>query len=156
MFKCSWPVDRAGIILIAPPQGSSSNSTEVQRPSQYYAVRRPHVFRAIRWLKAHYQLYRDVEIDDDSLNEPNPEPHQPQQESEEGSPEFESSVIRRDFTLPNVDVQNVITNGNAPIHQLERVRGARGGLFSDREAEQLAFPFLFVNIGLLPDTPPEQ
>jgi len=32
------PVDRAGITLIAPPQGSSSDSSEVQRPSQYYAV----------------------------------------------------------------------------------------------------------------------
>ena len=137
------PVDRAGIILIAPPQGGSSDSTEVQRPSQYYAVRRPYVFRAIRWLKAHNQLYRDVEIDDDSLNEPDPEPHQPQQESEEGFPEFESSVIRRDFTLPNVDVQNVITDGNAPVHQLERIRGAPVSLFSDREADQLAFPFLF-------------
>ena len=82
------PVDRSGIILIAPPQSGSSDSTEVQRPSQYYAVRRPYVFRAIRWLKAHNQLYRDVEIDDDSLNEPDPEPHQPQQESEEGSPEL--------------------------------------------------------------------
>ena len=138
-----WPVDRAGIIPIAPPQGSSSDSTEVQRPSQYYAVRRPYVFRATRWLKAHNQLYRDVEIDDDSLNEPNLEPHQPQQESEEGSPELESSVIRRDFTLPNVDVQNVITDGNAPVHQLERIRGAPVSLFSDREAEQLSFPFLF-------------
>ena len=71
-------LDRAGIILIALPQGSSSDSTELQRHSRYYAVRKPYVFRAIRWLKAHNQLYRDVEIDDDSLNEPNPEPHQPQ------------------------------------------------------------------------------
>ena len=36
-------VHRAGIILIAPSQGSSSDSTEVQRPSQYYAVRKPFV-----------------------------------------------------------------------------------------------------------------
>ena len=100
------------------------------------------MFRAIRWLKVHNQFYRDVEIDDDSLNEPDPEPHQPQQESEVESPEFESLVIRRDFTLPNVDVQNVITNGNAPVHQLERIRGALVSLFSDRETEQLAFPFL--------------
>ena len=75
------PVDRAGIILIAPPQGSSSESSEVQRPSQYNAVRRPYVFRALLWLKAHNQLYSDVEIDNDSLNEPEAEPNQqrPQQ-----------------------------------------------------------------------------
>jgi len=86
-----------------------------------------------------------VEIDNDSLNEPEAEPDQqrPQQESEDRSPEFESSVIRRDFTLPNVDVQDVIRDGNAPVHQLERVRGVPVSLFSDREAEQLAFPFLF-------------
>ena len=139
------PVDRAGIILIAPAQGSSSDSSEVQRPSQYYAVRRPYVFRALQWLKAHNQLYSDVEIDNDSLNEPEAEPDQqrPQQESEDRSPEFESSVIRRDFTLPNVDVQDVIRDGNAPVHQLEHVCGVPVSLFSDREAEQLAFPFLF-------------
>jgi len=42
------PVDRAGIILIAPPWGSSSDSSEVPRPSQYYVVRRPYVFRALQ------------------------------------------------------------------------------------------------------------
>ena len=86
----------------------------------------------------------DVEIDNDSLNEPEAEPDQqrPQQESEDRSPEVESSVIRRDFTLPNVDVQDVIRDGNAPVQQLERVRGVPVSLFSDREAEQLAFPFL--------------
>ena len=102
------PVDMAGIILIRKLLLRVALLTllsEVQRPSQYYAVRRPYVFRAICWLKAHDQLYRDVEIDDDSLYEPNPEPHQqrPQQKSEEGSPE--SLVIRRVFTLPNIDVQ---------------------------------------------------
>jgi len=166
------PVDRAGIILIYPPQGSSSDSSEVQRPSQYYAVRRPYVLWALQWLKAHNQLYSDVEIDNDSLNEPEAEPDQqrPRQESDNRSPEFESSVIRRDFTLPNVDVQDVIRDGNAPVHQLERVRGVPVSLFSDREAEQLAFsiPFprrhqwlshsarsIHINIGLLIDTPPE-
>jgi len=136
------PVDRAGIILIAPPQG---NSSEVQRPSQYYAVRRPYVFPALQWLKAHNQLYSVVEIDNDSLNEPEAEPDQqrPQQESEDKSPKFESSVIRRDFTLPNVDVQDIVRDGNTPLRQLERVGGVPVSLFSDREAEQLAFPFLF-------------
>ena len=55
----------------------------------------------------------------------------------------ESSVITRDFTLPDVDVQDVIRDGNAPVHQLEHVCGVPVSLFSDREAEQLAFPFLF-------------
>ena len=76
----------------------------------------------------------------------------------------------RDFTLPNGDVQVVIRDGNAPIHQLKRVRGVPVSLFSDREAEQLAFvPFprwhqwlshsarsIHINIGLLPGMPPEQ
>jgi len=79
-----------------------------------------------------------------------------------------SSVIRRDFTLPIVDLQDVIRDGNAPVHQLERVRGVPVSLFSDREAEQLAFPFLSPDgtMGIaqreihphqhwIPDTPPE-
>ena len=85
-----------------------------------------------------------MEIDDESLNEPERDPDQrPQQESEDGSPVFESSVISRDSTLPNVDVQDVIRDGNAPVHQLERVCEIPVSLFSDREAEQLAFTFLF-------------
>ncbi len=63
--------------------------------------------------------------------------------SQKKDPEFESLVIRRDLTLPNIDVQNVITNGNAPVLQIERILGALVNLFSDREAEPLAFPFLF-------------
>ena len=39
-----------------------------------------------------------------------------------------------------------LRDGNAPVHQLEHhVCGVPVSLFSDREAEQLAFPFLFLD-----------
>ena len=38
--------------------------------------------------------------------------------------EGESSVIRTDLQLPNVEVSSVINNNNAPVHQFQRVQGA--------------------------------
>ena len=56
--------------------------------------------------------------------------------------EGESSVIRRDLKLPNVEVSQLINN-NAPVHQLQRVQGAPIIIYTCTNAEQMAFPWLY-------------
>ena len=57
-------------------------------------------------------------------------------------PAGESSVIRRNLQLPNVEVSNLI-NSNAPVHQLQRVQGAPISIYTCTNAEQMAFPWLY-------------
>ena len=56
--------------------------------------------------------------------------------------EEETSVIRRDHQVPNIEVCNVIISG-PPVHQLDRVQGAPISLFPSTNAEQMSFPALF-------------
>ena len=110
-------LDNAGIVLIAPPRTGGSDSTETPVPQSYFSVR---VIRALQWLRQHNPLYRDIEIEevsDDASSSQSPD------NEVELDAEGESSVIRRDLQLPNVEVSNLINN-NAPVHQLQRVQGA--------------------------------
>ena len=105
-------LDKAGIVLIAPPRTGSSDSTETPVPQSYFSVCRPYVIRALQWLRQHNSLYRDIEIEevsDDASQSPVNEV--------ELDAEGELSVIRRDLKLPNVEVSNLI-NSNVPVHQL--------------------------------------
>ena len=54
----------------------------------------------------------------------------------------ESSVIRRDLQLANVEVSNFI-NSNAPVHQLQHVQDAPISIYTCTNAEQMAFPWLY-------------
>ena len=45
--------------------------------------------------------------------------------------------------MPNIEISNVVNNSNAPIHQLQRVQGAPISIYTCRDAEQMAFPWLF-------------
>ena len=132
-------LDNAGIVLIAPPRTGSSDSTETPVPQSYFSVRRPYVIRALQWLRHHNSLYRDIEIEevsDDALSSQSPV------NEVELDAEGESSVIRTDLQLPNVEVSNLI-NSNAPVHQLQRVQGAPISIYTCTNAEQMAFPWLY-------------
>jgi len=114
-------LDNAGTVLIAPPRTGSSDTTEAPVPQSYFTVRRPHVIRALQWLQRHNALYRDIEIEE--VSDDAPLSSQSPVNEVELDAEGESSVIRRDLQLPNVEVSNLI-NSNAPVHQLQRVQGA--------------------------------
>ena len=53
--------------------------------------------------------------------------------------EGESSVIRRDLQLPNVN----LISSNAHVHQLQRVQGAPISICTCINAKQVAFPWLY-------------
>ena len=114
-------LDNAGIVLIAPPR-TGSDSTETPVPQSYFSIRWPYVVRALHWLKNHNTLYRDIEIEEVSDDAPS---SQTAANEIALDGEGESSVIRRDLQLPNIEVSNVINNNNnAPVHQLQHVQGA--------------------------------
>ena len=127
-------------MLIVPPRTGSSGSTEAPVPQSYFIVRRPYVIRALQWLQQQNAFYRDTEIEE-VLDDGPLSPQSPVNEMEL-DPEGESSVIRRDLQLPNVEVSNLI-NSNAPVHQLQRVQGAPISIYTCINAEQMAFPWLF-------------
>ena len=132
-------LDNAGIVLIAPPRTGSCDSTETPVPQTYFTVHWPYVIRALQWLQQHNSLYWDIEIEE--VSDDAPLPQSPVNEMELDD-EGESSVIRRDLQLPNVDVSHLLNN-NAPVHQLQRVQGAPISIYTCTNGEQMAFPWLY-------------
>ena len=133
-------LNNAGIVLIAPPRTGSSDTTETPVPQIYFSIRRPCVVRALHWLREYNTLYRDVEIEEVSDDTPS---SQTAANEIALDVEGESSVIRTDLQLPNVEVSSVITNNNDPVHQLQRVQGAPISIYTCTNAEQMAFPWLY-------------
>ena len=132
-------LDNAGIVLIVPSTTGNPDSPEVSVPQNYFSVRRPYIIRALQWLQRHNSLYRDIEIEEVSDDEPSSlSPFNDVALDEEG----ESLVIRRDLQLPNVEVSQLI-NSNAPVHQLQCVQGAPISIYTCTNAEQIAFPWLY-------------
>ena len=133
-------LDNAGIVLIAPPRTGGSDATEAPVPQNYFSIRRPYVVRALHWLRDNNTLYRDIEIEEVS-----DDTSSTQTAANEIAldAEGESSVIRRDLQVPNVEISSVITNNNAPVHQLQRVQGAPISIYTCTNAEQMAFPWLY-------------
>ena len=84
-------------------------------------------------------LYRNIEIegdtDDNKIG--------PQEEPGDLLEVEETSVIRRDHQVPNVEVSDILNTDGPPIHELNRVQGAPISLFTSTTAEQMAFPTLF-------------
>ena len=127
------------IVLIAPSRTGNPDSAEVFVPQNYFSVCRPYVIRALQWLQRHNSLYRDIEIEEVSDDEPlSLSPVNDVDLDEEG----ESSIIRRDLQLSNVEISQLINN-NAPVHQLQRVQGAPISIYTCTNAEQMAFPWLY-------------
>ena len=90
----SKTLDNAVIVLISPSRTGNPDSVEVSVPQNYFSVRRPYVIRALQWLQQHNSLYRDIEIEEVSDDEPlSLSPINDVDLDEEG----ESSVIRRDL-----------------------------------------------------------
>ena len=127
-------------MLIAPPRTGSSDTTEAPVPQSYFTVRRPYVIRALQWLQRHNALYRDIEIEE--VSDDAPLSSQSPVNEVELDAEGESSVIRRGLQLPNVEVSNLI-NSSAPVHQLQRVKGAPISIYTCANAEQMAFVWLY-------------
>ena len=111
-------LDNTGIVFTAPPRTGGSDATEAPVPQNYFSIRRPYVVRAVYWLRDNNTLYRDIEIEEVS-----DDTSSTQIAANEIAldAEGESSVIRRDLQVPNVEISSVITNNNAPVHQLQRV-----------------------------------
>ena len=132
-------LDNGGIVLIAPPRTGVSDSTETPVPQSYFSVRWPYVIRALQWLRQHNPLYRDIEIEE--MSDDASSSQSPGNEVELDA-EGESSVIRRDLQLPNVEVSNLI-NSNTPVHQLQHVQSAPISIYMCTNVEQMAFPWLY-------------
>ena len=101
---------------------------------------------ALAWLKHHNPLYHDVVIDMTTLPEDTiPATNTSNHDMETGPPQLEGSVIRMDFTLPNVEATDVLNPGShmGPVHTLSRMSGQPISLFDDNKAEEMAFPCLF-------------
>ena len=94
-------LDNAGIVLVAPSRTDNSDPMEIPVPQNYFSVRWPCIIRALQWLQQHNSLYRDIEIDEVAHDESSSlSPVNDVDLDEEG----ESSVIRRDLQLPNVEL----------------------------------------------------
>jgi len=90
-------------------------------------------------LRNHNTLYRDIEIEEVSDDTTGSQTVENELLLEKG----ESSVIRRDLQVPNIEVSNVININNPPVHQLQCVQGAPISLYICTNAEQMPFPWLF-------------
>ena len=134
-------LDNAGIVLIAPARTGNCDSTETPVPQTYFTARRPYVIGALQWLQQHNLLYRDIEIEE--VSDDAPLSQSPVNEMELDN-EGESSVIRRYLQLPNVEVSHLLNN-NAPVHQLQCVQGAPISIYTCTNAEQMAFPWLYLD-----------
>ena len=144
------PVNSDGIVLVKPPDNrtalSVSASCNAPPTCTCYPVNRNHVMEALAWLKHHNPLYHDVVIDMTTLPEDTiPATNTSSHDMETGPPQLEGSVIRMDFTLPNVEATDVLNPGShmGPMHTLSRVSGQPISLFDDNKAEEMAFPCLF-------------
>ena len=64
-----------------------------------------------------------------------------------GLSQLESSVVRMDFNMPNMEAVDIICNGvfNYPVYRLPSVEGQPVSLFTDAKAEEMAFPCLLPN-----------
>ena len=88
-------LDNAGIVLIAPSRTGNPDSAEVSVPQNYFSVHQPYVIRALQWLQRQNSLYRDIEIEEVSDDEPlSLSPVNDVDLDEEG----ESSVIRETYS----------------------------------------------------------
>ena len=124
-------LDNAGVVLIAPSRTDNFDLTEIPVPQNYFSVCRPCIIRALQWLQQHNSLYRDIEVAHD----------EPSSLSLVNDVELDSSIIRRNLQLPNVEVSQLINN-NAPVHQLQHVQSAPISIYTCTNAEQMAFPWL--------------
>ena len=132
-------LNNVGIMLIAPPRTGGSDTTEAPVPQNYFSIRRRYVVRALHWLRDNNTLYRDIKIE---VSDDTPSTQTTANEIALDA-EGESSIIRRDLQVPNVEISSVITNNNAPVHQLQRVQGTPISIYICTNAEQMAFPWLY-------------
>jgi len=119
-------LDNAGIVLIAPPSTCSSDSNGTPHAQTCFTICQPYVIQALHWLRNHNTLYRDIEIEEVSDDATTSQTAENELLLDEG----ESSVIRRDLQVPNIEVSNIINNNNHPVHQLQCVHGAPISLYT--------------------------
>ena len=91
---------------------------------------------ALAWLKHHNPLYHDIVIDMTTLPEDTiPATNTSNHDMETGPLQLEGSVIRIDFTLPNVEGTDILNPGShvGPVHTLSCVSGQPISLFDDNK-----------------------
>ena len=123
-----------------------ANTAQLSTPTStrnLFVVRKPMVVDALRWLTEN-NLYSDVNIDESVIESNDCPVNEPEENSSNEPLQFESSVVRTDHTLPNVEAIDFIRNGSS-VHQLPHVSGQPINLYDDNSAEEMAFPCLFQN-----------
>ena len=133
-------LDNVGIVLIAPSRTGGSDTTEVPDPQNYFTIQCPYVVRALHCLRDNNALNRDFKIKEVSDDTPST---QTAANEIALDAEGELSFSRRNLQVPNVEISSIITNNNAPMHQLQHVQGAPSAYTHYTNAVQMAFQWLY-------------
>ena len=108
---------------------------------QWYSVSREHVVNTVNWLVNNNALYIDVTVDNSYTGSAVGDSSRAYTDE----PEIEMGVVRMDYTLPNVEVNDILVgkqNGHQVIH-LRRAVTEPINLFTHPNVEEMAFPQLF-------------
>ena len=89
-----------------PVNQCNSFNRQTSLNNQIYTVRKHLIQNALSWLRENNPIYRDITIDMNVIEDSSPN-DTTDSDSEEHQPVLESSVIRMDFTLPNVETYNI-------------------------------------------------
>ena len=108
-------LDNVGIVLIATARTGSSDFIETPVAQTCFSVRRPYVVRALHWLKHYNTLYRDIEIEEITDDASSSQATVNEIAHDDAG---ESSVIRRDLQVPNIEIFNIVNNSSAPIPEV--------------------------------------
>ena len=107
---------------------------------RWYSVSREHVLNAVHWLINNNVLYVDVNVDNSYTSSVVGDSSY----AATDQPEVEMGVVRMDYTLPNIEVNDILVGKqNSHVIHLGRVVAEPINLFIHPNAEEMAFPNLF-------------
>ena len=92
--------------------------------------------KALKWLQENNVAYKSISITNQC--EENFDSTDDQDETIE-----ESGVVRSDFLMPDVPMNEFLMEGTFPVHQLEKIISAPLSIFNEQQLEVLAFPTLY-------------
>ena len=108
----------------------TSNSLKESKPL-YYHCRYTRVMKALKWLQENNVAYKSISITNQC--EENFDSTDDQDETME-----ESGVVRSDFLMPDVPMNEFLMEGTFPVHQLEKITSAPLSIFNEQQLEVLA------------------
>ena len=126
------PATSSDIVYV---KGPTSNSLKESKPLYYHCcyIR---VMKALKWLQGNNVDYMNISIT--KRLEDNFDSTDDQDETME-----ESGVVRSDFLMPDVPVNEYLKEGTFPVHQLEKITSAPLSIFNEQQLEVLEFPTLY-------------